>query len=216
MSAQAGSIDVYHPNQSYRELAFERWQDNRYDEALLYFRLAAKFADKPSQLAIALMYEQGVGVSRDPAAAYAWADLAAERGFPQFIAARERIWRELEAQQQERALALGKDLYTQYGDAVAKPRLERRLFQGLTRATGSHTGFIGRLGVGVKDDRQGVASPGMPSFERSMSMLASASGAGDYYADEKWKPAIYWTFQDRIWLPEGKVNVGAPQKVPKK
>jgi hypothetical protein len=88
------------------------------------------------------------GTAPDPALAYAWADLAAERGYPEFLGVRERVWAPLDESQRQRALELGASLYAQYGDAVAKPRLERLLRSGLARKTGTHTGSrVGALAV---------------------------------------------------------------------
>ncbi len=61
------------------------------------FLRAARYADKPSQAMIAQMLWNGDGVPVDRVMAYVWADLAAERGYPAFIATREKFWSELNA-----------------------------------------------------------------------------------------------------------------------
>lgn len=209
-------IDSAHPDQSYQQLGFERSLEGSYGDAQRFFRIAARFADKPSQLAIALIHYDGLGVPVDKAAAYAWSDLAAERGYPDFLVVRERIWSELDADGQQRALALGARLYAEYADAVAKPRLEARLHRGLTRATGSRTGAVDEsLQVSVVRKGYGRAVPGQLSGSGNAlsGLAASASRVREYYASHRWRPAEYWTRIDEVWLPEGRVKVGELQKV---
>ncbi|MEO6066227.1 MAG: hypothetical protein ABIP49_10665 [Lysobacterales bacterium] len=215
--AAAGSvIDFSHPDQSYQELAFGRVANGQYEDAARYFRLAANFADKPSQLALAIMHDEGIGMPVDKVAAYAWSDVAAERGYPQFLIVRERIWAELDAAGQARALALGATLYREFGDAVAKPRLEARLQRGLARATGSRTGAVDEsLQVGVVRKGYGRVVPGQlgGSAGALAGLAAASSRVRDYYATYRWKPVEYWARVDEVWLPTGKVSVGELQKV---
>ena len=89
---------------------------------------------------VVIMARDGLGRAADAAEAYAWADLAAERGYREFLVLRERIWEGLDETQRGRALALGTQLYAEYGDAVAKPRLERLLRIGLAQKTGTRSG----------------------------------------------------------------------------
>src|SRR3546814_13111981 len=78
----------------------------------------------------ALMVGQGEGGITDRAQAYAWMDLAAERGYPELLAQREQFWRALSSDERARAREIGESLYATYGDAVAKHRLERELRRG--------------------------------------------------------------------------------------
>lgn len=215
-SHAATTIDVSHPDQSYQELGFERAATGNYLDAQRFFRIAARFADKPSQLALAIMHDEGLGMPVDKAAAYAWSDLAAERGYPHFLAVRERLWSELDSDGQRRAVAIGTDLYRVYGDSVAKPRLEARLHRGLTRATGSRTGVVDEsLQVGVVRKGHGRVVPGqLHSQGNSLAGLAASAGrVREYYASYRWKPAEYWPRVDEAWLPTGEVEVGELSKV---
>lgn len=208
-------VDVSHPDQSYQELGFERSLQGNYDEAQRYFRMAARFADKPSQLALAIIYNDGLGTPIDEAAAYAWSDVAAERGYPQFLVVRERIWSKLDAAERVRALEIGADLYREYGDAIAKPRLEARLRRGLSRATGSRTGAVDEsLEVGVVRKGYGRVIPGqMSSHGNALAGLAASAGrVREYYASYRWKPVEYWDRVDEVWMPTGEVSVGELQK----
>src|SRR5687767_7064117 len=82
MFAFGAEYDRYHPDTHYRRLGFTSYAAGNHYEAVSYLTRAARYADKPSQLALALMYWEGDGVDADRARAYAWADVAAERGYP--------------------------------------------------------------------------------------------------------------------------------------
>jgi len=136
------------------------------------------------------MLWNGDGVKADRVMAYVWADLAAERGYPAFIATRDRFWHELSAGEQRNAMSARRAIFDEYGDAVAKQREESALRLVRLGITGSHTGYIGNLG---------------PALQR-------------YYDDKYWKPEQYWQWQDRVWTqpPEGKVEVGPIQTPPER
>ena len=81
-----------HPDLLYRLRGFELIKSNQFDKAAIAFQRAALYADKPSQAYVAGMHWEGMGVPRNRSLAYAWMDLAAERGYPDFIAMREKMW----------------------------------------------------------------------------------------------------------------------------
>lgn len=201
--APAASSDFlyYHPDLDARHDGLEAYSHQHYAYALGAFLRGARYADKPSQAMLASMYWDGKGVERDRATAYAWADLAAERGYPWLLATRERYWQEMTADERQRALAVGQALYAQYGDEVAQSRLNGWLYRGLTHATGSRTGFVGTLEV-----RQG----------NGFGVSATGSDGNDYYAARYWRPEQYWGAQNLQWNPhpQGKVSVGPLEKVP--
>lgn len=183
-----------HPDQRFRLLGNDARNNGRHDEALKYFRRAARYADKLSQGAIAEMYWNGEGIERDRALAYAWMDLAAERGSRFLLAHRERYWSGLTPAERARALQAGKDLYAEYGDEVAKPRLERVLVTTRRKVTGSRAGWVGNLAICIDPP----------------DCTARVSGE-QYYADRYWRPKKYWDWQDRIILTprrDGNVDVG--------
>ena len=235
-SARAGSFEAHHPDQANRAMAFEAFEAGRQQRAFDYFRRAARYGDKPSQLALAMMYADGLGVNADPALAYAWSDLAAERGYVDFVGYREHLWEQLDAAQRERALAEGRKLYAEYGDEVAKPRLNRLLMQGLSQRTGSRTrSAISDVGVSRIDPAaraaltarmntsyflQGEGGDATTVNGRHLQILANMVGevgsrtAVGYYDAENWQPKAYWRFQDQLWSPEGTVEVQA-LRVPK-
>ena len=176
-----------HPDLRWRREGLLAYDQGKTELAAGYFRRAARYADKPSQAMYAEMLWQGVGVPMDRPAAYAWMDLAAERAYPTFLGKRERYWAELDEAGRARALEVGQGVYAEYGDAVAKPRLEAVLERARRSVTGSRLGFVGRLDVlvpGPNGTWEKIQGP-------------------EYYADQFWKPQQYWSWQDRTWKAPG-------------
>jgi hypothetical protein len=220
-TAFGGSFARYHPDQYFFDLGMADYKAQRYESAFERFRNAARHADKPSQLAVAMMLHQGLGLAKDAALAYAWSDLAAERGYPQFLQVRERIWAELTPAERERALQVGQALYAEFGDAAAKPRLERLLRLGLAQKTGSRAGGdssgVGVIDLSTADARAAfiaglftIESPEMAlahGASAAASARANAFRAGDYYDVKNWRPEAYWGYQDALWLGAGRVEV---------
>lgn len=199
---QGDSFIRAHPDLDWRKQGIAAYERNRPIEALTAFRRAARYADKPSQAMIAQMLWNGDGVPADRATAYVWADLAAERGYPAFIATREKFWSELDVEERRQALAAGQAIFDEYGDEVAKQREYKALLLTRRMITGSRTGHAGTLTVSQR----------LPNGD-----FESVDGAL-YYADKYWKPEQYWEWQDSYFekLPEGKVEVGPLQFPPQR
>lgn len=184
----------YHPDIKHRLEGLKHLDDGAPDQAYTEFQRAAKYADKVSQAMVAELLWAGAVDGADRARAYAWMDLAAERGYQVFIAKREQYWAALDADERERAIEVGQEIYAEFGDEVAKPRLERVLKRGRLNITGSRVGFVGALEIQV---------PG-PDGE-----WIRISGE-EYYDDKLWKSGEYFAWQDRTWggEPIGTVTVG--------
>ncbi len=152
---------------------------------------------------------EGRGVEPNRAQAYAWMDLAAERDYVVFVAHREKYWNALSPQEREQALEFGRALYAEYGDAVAQPRLERRIRRDLRKMTGGRTGHRGHA---VKVYQAPDYSP--TGSVISNGRLYLGGELNDYYHARYWKPADYWQWQDQIYaeIPHqwrvGAVEVG--------
>jgi len=184
----------HHPDINYRRKGLKAFEDGFLGDAVTYFMRSARYADKASQAMLAEMHWNGTGVAQDRALAYAWMDLAAERGYPAFIGLRERYWAHLEQADRQRVLEVGEPLYAEYGDEVAKPRLEGQLARGTRGMTGSRVGFRSALTIQL------------PGPGGNMITVA-----GDqYYADRYWKADHYWRWTDEVWSvpPTGRVDVG--------
>lgn len=182
-----------HPDLKHRLRGMHRYEQGRYQEALEEFMQAARWADKFAQGMVGEMHWMGTVAGADRAAAYAWMDLAAERGYPGLLAKRERYWSELDDSERERAVAIGEELYARYGDDVAKPRLARRMRSERRKLTGSRTGFVGALKVLVP------SAGGWTQLDGSQ-----------FYNPRYWDPDKYFAWQDRIGRlpPQGVVRVG--------
>lgn len=192
---------LYHPDQSFRLDGLRAYADGKYDFALRDFRAAARYADKPSQAMLASMYWEGKGVPQDRALAYAWMDLAAERGYPWLLADRERYWNAMSEDERQRAIDVGQTVYAEYGDAAAQPRLEVWLHRGKFQSTGSHAGFVGNLEIHR-----------MSAFGG----LSAGFDANTYYAARYWQGPQYWGWANGAWHPDakGKVDIGHLEAVP--
>ncbi len=190
-----------HPDLRWQIDGGQKLHQKRFREAMGSFLRAARHGDKPSQAAIAEMHWKGEGIARDRAAAYAWMDLAAERGYRQFLLKREAMWQDLDESERLRALETGEDLYALYGDEVAKPRLRRVMRREQARHVGS------RIGADVYASRR---IGGLPMVRRvsggamSDSDLVSihAGMSQDFYNARFWQPEAYWAIQDRQWNGE--------------
>ncbi len=182
-----------HPDLRYRQSGFAAYQAGDHTRAFSDFKRAAHFADKPSQGMLAEMLWDGVGVEKDRALAYAWMDLAAERYFKVMLIKREVYWEALDEAERERAISVGQALYAQYGDDVAKSRLERVLHRGRMQTTGSKTGTVGT---------------GKIEFQTPSGPISI--DATSYYHPDYWEPERYWAWQDKHWKepPTSEVKVG--------
>jgi len=178
----AGFLDS-HPDLRYRILAMDAYGEGRYEDAMRYFRRASFYADKPSQAMVGEMLWRGEGADRDPAMAYAWMDLAAERGYLIFLQTREQYWHALDEQQRAAAIERGQEVYARYGDTVAEPRIAAILRRARTRITGSRTGSPGNLQIIV---------PGPGGTDRTIS-------AHQFYRPEYWDPGKYREWHDDLW-----------------
>ena len=188
-----------HPDLRWRGAGMLALEAGNAELAAGHFQRAARFADKPSQAMVADMLWRGEGVAQDRPRAYAWMDLAAERQYKPFLAKREFYWQQLDKAQQDRALAIGREVYAAYGDDVAKPRLETLLRRERRKSTGSRTGAVGALQIRI---------PGPGGVWHTVS-------GQEYYAERFWEPAEYWAWTDQAWKdpPSGRVDVRPIEKV---
>lgn len=220
LAAMARTPADGHPDEFGEFAGMQYYARGEYEKAIRYFEYGARYADKLSQLSIGLMYRNGEGVERNPVTAYAWLALAAERHFPRFVATRDAVWSELDATQREQARAELLRLTAEYGDAVAKPRMERALRRGRGEMTGS---LVGYGGTGVVSVTVGqfinALPPNMANARLAPSPLPACSartiddaripGCGDLYAKWRWDPKEYFYVRDAAWT--GTVNVGEPE-----
>lgn len=187
-----------HPDLRFRLLGMEAMKEGDDEKAFKAYQRAAFYGDKPSQGMVAEMYWTGQGTVRDPVLAYAWMDLAAERGYLGFLGLRERYWDQLDATQRARAIEEGQAIYARYGDAAALPRIAAQLRRGRSQVTGSRTGFAGNTQIHV---------PGPGGYQ--------TIDATKFYDERYWDPEQYQKWHDAIWAKPrvGRVDVGEMEQV---
>jgi TPR repeat protein len=189
----AGFYDA-HPDLRWRNAALDAYKKRNYATALRNFKRAANYADKFSQFMVAHLYWEGLGVAADQPLAYAWVDLAAERGYHDFAAQRESYWAQLDGQQRAEAVHRGQAVYTRYSDSVTKPNLERALRLATRNMTGGRTGLVtGPLSV--------------------TDVSGNFISAAVYYDQTYYQPEMYWCYEDAYWSRpmSPSVEVGLPQ-----
>ena len=187
--AMGNSSTNGHPDLFGQYTGWRLYADHDYAGAIRYFTMGAYYADKVSQLCLGLIYLNGNGVPADPVQAWAWLSLAAERGYPEFVATRDRVWSQLDAAQRTQAEAEAKTLAATYGDKVAQPRMLAELRRAASERTGSRTGFDAGATTYMPDN--GPTLTPDPDNPRSR-----------WY----WDPKTYFAARDAQW--KGTVTVG--------
>lgn len=209
-------VSSRHPDLFYRNAAIRNYQAGSKEQALVLFLKAARFADKPSQAVIATMYWNGDGVPQDRALAYAWMDLAADRGYADLLAQREQYWAQLSPDERQRAIEQGRQVYAEYGNAQGLKRLDNALHREVARATGSRTGFGGNNVTVLL--RGGAGSPLQRDDGAPVVLGGTPVRGTDYYAPELWSAAPYARLKDQVWklsvAEMGTVDVGPLQSLP--
>lgn len=210
---QLGGFLDSHPDLRNRALGVEHYRNGRYEAALRFFKRAARHADKYSQAMVAEMLWNGQGVAMDRALAYAWMDVAAERGYRRLATQRERYWSGLDEAERGRALEVGRDVHAEYGDEVAKPRMAAVLRRAASRMTGS------RLGTSAAGRSMEVWIPGPGGAVATTAGDANLHivSAAEFYDPQFWDPERYQAWHDAVWKwvdeNTGRVDVGEPESV---
>lgn len=195
----------YHPDQFGQFAGMRHYAHHEYKDALKYFEVGAFYADKMSQLSIGLMHLNGEGTNKDPIAAYAWLDIAAERDYPDFVATRDRVKSELTADQMQKAVALRAELAEKYADAVAKPRMAKQLKLGQMQLTGSRTGFD--YGVSQLSTKPDCAPSVVVGGQETPS---AGCGFSTMNTKARWDPDQYFASRDAEY--KATVSVGAVEQ----
>lgn len=205
LTAMSLSSTWGHPDEFGEFTGMQRYAAGNFKAAMKYFLIGARYADKLSQLSIGLMYLNGQGVNKDPVEAFAWIAIAAERKYPEFLATRDKIWAQLDAQQREQAKARLEVLYPEYGDTTAKHRMALMLRWNRTKLTGSYLGFGSDSVSSLTADQYNGNGPRPPCGAKTIGG-AAITGCGNIYASWRWDPKQYFQARDREW--QGTVSVG--------
>lgn len=178
---------IGHPDLQGEYDGIRAYAHGHYDTAMQAFRRGARYADKLSQLCIGLMYLNGNGVDVEPARAWAWFAIAAQRDYPGFDQTRDHVWSSLSPAQRKRAVAIRNKLLPVYGDAVAKRRMRAALEHARSHMAGWLTG-----------------KP--PGDESCATPAGSRHNCDDVYAAWRWEPKQYFKVRDALY--RGTVTVG--------
>ncbi|HEL4298417.1 MULTISPECIES: sel1 repeat family protein [Stenotrophomonas] len=189
-----------HPDLRFRMLGMEKQRANDLQAAFGFFQRAGFYGDKVSQAMVAEMLWNGTGTAVNRPLAYAWMDLAAERGYKGFLELRERYWAALSEAEQVQAVTEGEAVYARFGDAAAEPRLALAMRREQKRMTGSRTGFAGNVKILV---------PGPNGTTEQID-------GTKFYDSRYWDPAQYRQWQDTIWSTPrvARVDVGSVTQLP--
>jgi len=103
----------------------------------IYRNELVPIGDKYAQYMVGYMHLTGMGAEKDEVDALAWYTLAAERGTPEFIAVRDQLMHDLEADDKERSHARYRELRQEFGDLVLLLGTIRRDLGALEARTGS-------------------------------------------------------------------------------
>ncbi|WP_198670196.1 tetratricopeptide repeat protein [Dyella sp. C9] len=115
-------------------------QRHDYEHAIAMYKVAASWAFKPAEYNLGVLYLNGHGSPVDLPRAMAWFALAAERGEPQYVYAKQLLYSNLTPEQFDQANAIWRELLPTYGDAVALTRAKARWREVRYSATGSRVG----------------------------------------------------------------------------
>lgn len=128
------------PGLYYFDLGVEAFKKGDYRHAIDMYKVAASWAYKPAEYNLGLMYFKGEGVTTDRARGAAWMVLAAERGNPLYVKARDLMITALSKAEFQRTDEVWNQLKPTYGDAVALRRAKARWAQIKSATTGSRLG----------------------------------------------------------------------------
>lgn len=157
------------PGVYYFNLAAQAYKRGEYKYAIDMYKVAASWAYKPAEYDLGLMYFRGQGIPVDHARGAAWMILAAERGAPLYVKARDLMVTALTDTEFKQADAIWNQLKPTYGDAVALQRAKSQWRRVASQATGSHLGHttsnlrVGSLTGGPSLQPQAESNPRNPA-----------------------------------------------------
>jgi hypothetical protein len=136
------------PGVYFFEKAVKAFENDQYAFAKEMYEVSASWAYKPAQYNLSVMYSRGQGVPVDLSRAAAWITLAAERGEPRYINARDAIIINLDSEQVEKANRILEQLKPKYADEKALKKAKKRWRNVKRDVTGSRLGFVGSAKIG--------------------------------------------------------------------
>ena len=191
-SRWTADYDEHTPGYYPKIRAMQAYERGDLSRAYSNFKLAAAWADKFAQFNVGMMYLNGEGTDYDPTRAWAWIELSAERGYPQFVDAADTLWDLLSEWEQELAKQYFADiLLPKYGDHVAIRKTASKMRHERRSATGSRLGAVYGLNLEV------IGSDGLPT------------PGYKFYAKDKWdfEQIVAYETQMAFDLLRGRVEI---------
>jgi hypothetical protein len=121
-----GGLERFLPGEYYFCAAAQAFWSGREGLARENLKDAARWASKPAEYALGIMYFNGDHAERNRPLGLAWLALAAERHDPAYEPGFVSAYHSATPQELEQANAYWSDLKATYADAVAAPRAERQ------------------------------------------------------------------------------------------
>lgn len=174
--------------------ATEAYTAGQFDSAMEHYLAAARWADKFAQYNVGIMHLRGEGVEFDPLRGWAWLEVSAERGYPQFSESADALWALFNEEERQAARAIfDGEVEPRYGDGATLQRAEREMRFRKGDGTGS------RLG-----------SRGMMQMLRVYEGFASQRDGMEFYDPEKWDFATLARYEALLMqaIAEGQVDIG--------
>lgn len=142
MQVSADPLDVTLPSPDLVlvERAVKAYLDESYIDALAYYRRAAKYGHKESQMRVGTIHYAGLAGESNPVLAQAWLRLSAAHGNPRYRKASDDLYQSLSEAQQDMADARYEELKAEYGDLAALERRARWSRRQKRELTGSRVG----------------------------------------------------------------------------
>lgn len=103
-------------------LGTQAFNDHDYATAIDRFTVAAQYASKSVEYSLGVMHFRGVSVTADRSLGAAWMELAAQRGNPDYVTARDAMVSGLTDAQIAQADKLFQQLPKKYGDQAVSRR----------------------------------------------------------------------------------------------
>lgn len=122
----------------------ELYERGEFDRAYFIYRNElVPVGDKYAQYMVGYMHLMGRGAAEDPVVASAWYRLAAERGTPEFVAVRDQLMQDLNADERRRSDSDYQRLRRQFSDVVVVFENIKRTYREMQSATGSRLAVRG-------------------------------------------------------------------------
>jgi len=170
------------PGVYYFDLGVQAFKKGDYRHAIDMYKVAASWAYKPAEYNLGIMYFKGQGIPADRARGAAWMILAAERGDPLNVKARDLMVTALTKPEFQQTDEIWNQLKPTYADAVALQRAKARWAQTKASATGTRVGATGSeylmvgSGNGARAPALAGANPSLPITQNKGVPLARNGG----------------------------------------